>query len=704
MAEEAWRRFIDLEPTGDVGEGAGEEVPDGVAGVVPKNGNARHQGKEDQPTNNGVLEVLNGGGSPVVHSSNDTPKLSVLDRVKQIVADVRASKPAQALQYLDKKTGQLLRNVQENVVPFNDEIPAAGQALAEMAKRAVGLSDDKRSFGDVYRAERTKERKANEEARADPVLRTAGQAASLAVPGATAAKVANRGARAAVGLTESVAYGLGASDAELTGDKKETLQAIKDAGLAAAFGLIPVAAESIRTGSKAIRARNEQITQDIGAGADQAVQRRAMPNEEAAETIVDLIDRRPELRKKISGDRDELKAEAGKIIDELSAKTGPTYRQFDEAGGLVPARDILQRIDNEIATLSKQTDTEQLRKALQEARDDIVNVTRARAGDDKGPAFGGKKNWTHQDVRDWVTGLLRSKQSASPDSVKFAYKNELHKLADDFLRSRMDEVAAKAPQLRAPLEDLRQTNRDLSAAIRIEDVASNADNRAFQKRGDLGKNIGRVVGATAGGAGAMVGGAGAGVMGAVGGLLAGGMVPPIANAVARQQTDLAGRVARAAAEGKPGAKQLERILRGGVPQRIYRNVLAPDSTDPAPAPEPTESDGTEAWRRFIDLDDSPASGEPTTPGNIDLFAQPEVKNEDGSISTVDSFSTNVDGKEVLLPTVTPDGRHLSEADALKEFEKTGRHLGIFDTPAAASAYAEQLHKDYEAGKYKRKRP
>ncbi len=327
-----------------------------------------------------------------------------------------------------------------------------------------------------------------------------------------------------------------------------------------------------------------------------------MPNEEAAETIVDLIDRRPQLRKKISGDRQELKAEAGKIIDELSAKTGPVYKQFDEAAGLVPARDILQRIDDEIATLSKQTDTEQLRKALQEARDDIVNVTRARAGDDKGPAFGGAKNWTHQEVRDWVTGLLRSKQSSSPDSVKFAYKNELHKLADDFLRTRMDEVATKSPNLRGSLDELRQTNRDLSAAIRIEDIVGNADNRMFQKRGELGKNIGRAVGATAGGAGAMVGGAGAGVMGAVGGLLAGGMVPPIANAVARQQTDLAGRVAKAAAEGKPGAKQLEKILRAGGAQRFGRTQLSSGYEDPsaAPTPEPTESDGTEAWRRFID--------------------------------------------------------------------------------------------------------
>ena len=95
---------------------------------------------------------------------------------------------------------------------------------------------------------------------------------------------------------------------------------------------------------------------------------------------------------------------------------------------------------------------------------------------------------------------------------------------------------------------------------------------------------------------------------------------------------------------------------------------------------------------------SPVAGQ-LTPGNIDLFKQPAVKNADGSISTVDSFSVNVDGKEVLLPTVMPDGRHLDQAAALEEFKQTGRNLGTFDSPQAADAFAQQLHEDYAAGKY-----
>ena len=90
------------------------------------------------------------------------------------------------------------------------------------------------------------------------------------------------------------------------------------------------------------------------------------------------------------------------------------------------------------------------------------------------------------------------------------------------------------------------------------------------------------------------------------------------------------------------------------------------------------------------------------PGNIDLFAQPEVPNPAGGYSTVNSFSTNMDGLERLLPTVTPDGRLLSTEAAIREFLKTGKHLGTFATPNDATDYALQLHDEYAGGKYRRK--
>ncbi|MER9579240.1 hypothetical protein NKI78_27035 [Mesorhizobium sp. M0400] len=80
-------------------------------------------------------------------------------------------------------------------------------------------------------------------------------------------------------------------------------------------------------------------------------------------------------------------------------------------------------------------------------------------------------------------------------------------------------------------------------------------------------------------------------------------------------------------------------------------------------------------------------------GNIDPNARPIVKNEDGSYSTVRSMSfENNGGQEVLVPTVSPDGKIMDDQAAMELYGKTGQNLGKFDNPAHADMYAEALHK------------
>jgi hypothetical protein len=82
------------------------------------------------------------------------------------------------------------------------------------------------------------------------------------------------------------------------------------------------------------------------------------------------------------------------------------------------------------------------------------------------------------------------------------------------------------------------------------------------------------------------------------------------------------------------------------------------------------------------------------PGNVDLRNRPHVKNGD-SISTIRSmgFQETEGGPEILIPTVSDDGRLLSGDEAIDQYYKTGRHLGKYATPEAGTAAGEALHQD-----------
>ena len=85
-------------------------------------------------------------------------------------------------------------------------------------------------------------------------------------------------------------------------------------------------------------------------------------------------------------------------------------------------------------------------------------------------------------------------------------------------------------------------------------------------------------------------------------------------------------------------------------------------------------------------------------GNIDLRNRPQYKNEDGSISTVDGTSFNIDGKEVLLPAVwMKNGKPYHSYDdneIIQHYYETGEYLEKFDSVQEANEYAQQLLSRY----------
>lgn len=117
---------------------------------------------------------------------------------------------------------------------------------------------------------------------------------------------------------------------------------------------------------------------------------------------------------------------------------------------------------------------------------------------------------------------------------------------------------------------------------------------------------------------------------------------------------------------------------------------SPNQSQPIPQADPTFLMAAAA-----DLHEAGRLVEPNDQieeGNINLDNRPQVKNADGSTSTVRSITITDDkNRGILIPTVVGN-KIVPNDEAIAHYKKTGEHLGIFDSEGAANVYGQKLHK------------
>jgi hypothetical protein len=170
--------------------------------------------------------------------------------------------------------------------------------------------------------------------------------------------------------------------------------------------------------------------------------------------------------------------------------------------------------------------------------------------------------------------------------------------------------------------------------------------------------------------------------------------------------------------------------------RVAAHEAGQAVTSPPPAPDDNPTPGTQPVRKMdspketkapasdLTFDTGSMAGKPVDglvqKGNIDLNHRPQIKNEDGSSSTIFSMTVpvNKDGsvfkgkyedapQYALVPSIangkflTPDGRKPNERNhkqmsqledaATDHYGKTREHLGLFKTSEDADKYAGLTH-------------
>jgi hypothetical protein len=138
------------------------------------------------------------------------------------------------------------------------------------------------------------------------------------------------------------------------------------------------------------------------------------------------------------------------------------------------------------------------------------------------------------------------------------------------------------------------------------------------------------------------------------------------------------------------------ITYGPKPPTGAPTLPPPSATQPVVAPSPAIQPRAALPQGPMSSATALSTPRPLVPPTVQVSKQPIVRNPDGSISTVQTMGIHDEKGYVNLPMVSKSGKVLSPDEAVREYQRTGGHLGIYKSQAEADRGAELLHQSEEA--------
>lgn len=401
-------------------------------------------------------------------------------------------------------------------------------------------------------------------------------------------------------------------------------------------------------------------------------------------------------------------------LDQAGSKLDPHYDVVDKATGGVSMHNLVNFLDDEAARLGQEPLNEQHVKAVEGIKRSALKawapgMEEELAGRARAIDMGLTPRKEIPDVqvptravRKMVTRLQKRGTeviNALNPGESSQMKADMAGMMKTFIDGHLDAAAEKSPQVAHAVEQIRDINKQYSAIASMTNAIEQRQWKEATGATSAGGHIGNLLkhgGAVAAVPMLMHGN----IPGAVGAVAAPHLLPAVKEighgAIAKTASIVRSpgypqaiqRLAQAARAATSASDFIAQAVRAGMGPAAARRIYE------AAHPNGPASRAPGLVGKFAITGDYPGL---LDRGNIDLTNRPDVANADGSHSSVRSMSFEDNGKEVLVPTVSEDGRIMSDDEAMEQYRRTGRNLGKFATPEAATAYAEALHNQQAAG-------